>query len=113
MVLVLIVLPLVVDITTGSIGLCSGLRAIFRRTRSKKVGTRIIEIPERLQSYLTGGAVKPGSELVIGLEHEWNGEQLKRVAIKSRLLPYPDGTILKVVRIYQGQIEVIESDRSI
>ena len=64
----------------------------------------MIEITHMLQCHLLSGTLNVGTELVVGANHEWNGDTLKRLGVSG--VPFPEGSILTVVRIHSDGIEV-------
>ena len=108
---------LVVGIIVGLVVLCVAVEIIlifghslslfssgYRWWRSRREGTTVIDPPHMLQCHLLSGTLSVGTELVVGAEHEWDGDTLKRLGVSG--VPFPEGTILTVVRIHSDRIEV-------
>lgn len=85
------------DLLVAAFGAFSLLQEGFHWLRSKHEGTTIIDVPDQLEGYILSGTLTKDLELVVGINDEWEGDRLKRVAITSHQLPYPEGTILRII----------------
>jgi hypothetical protein len=78
----------------------SASRAIYHKVR----GQLVVPTPEDLLVAAANGLIRPGQELIVGLNHEGSDGEVTRFAIHPSIVGRPIGTRLSVVSIHSKRL---------
>lgn len=96
-------LSALVDLLVVGSGLTSGL---LQWGRTKRNGSKVINLPPDLAIAAMNGLIRTGSEVVSGYTHEWEGAEISRFAIPPEIMGEEVGTRMTVIRIERNILEV-------
>jgi hypothetical protein len=81
-------------------------RGVIRVVRQWLHGSKEVELPEDLQIAAFHGLLTVGSTVVVGSEHQWDGDAISCFAISPDIVGEKPGTMMQVIRLTRNRIEL-------
>ena len=73
---------------------------------SRRRGTRLIDVPDDLQTAIANDLLGQGAELIVGYENEWEDDRIRRFAILPQQARAAEGEVFEVTEITRRKLEL-------
>ena len=81
-------------------------RSAIRIARQMLHGSKEVALPEDLRIAATHGLLTVGSEVVVGSEHQWDGDTVRRFAVSPSVVHAEAGAIMRIIRLTRSSMEL-------